>query len=436
MSNDTTRTTPRTRRAAALSVAAAAALLAVTACSGGSDAAEDGDVTLRFTWWGAEHRNAVTEEVIARYEEQNPGVTIEAENSPWEGYWDRLATQSAGDDAPDVIQMDASYLSEYSERGALLDMDQVDVSSFDDNAVQNGTTDDGLVGVTTGINTMTVLANPELFEQAGMEMPDDESWTWDDYLELTSELREELPEEVYGDGGVPQTADLQIWLRQQGKHLADGDGELGHSVADLEEYFEYQQDLLEADSYPSATVMQEVSGMAPGESPFETGDQAVGRWWSNQVPALSEQAAADFEPLRYPSQSGSSEDNGLWFKSTMMYSVSAATEHPEEAQAFVDFLVNDEEAAEIIGMDRGLPASEGAREVVLDQIDGQEQVVADFIDEVSDEIGEAEPVPPVGFSQLQDIAYRYCNEVFFGRLTPAEAAEQMHAEMQEALDRG
>ncbi|MDS2171443.1 ABC transporter substrate-binding protein [Nesterenkonia sp. CL21] len=423
---------PRWTRLAAVGCAG---VIALTACGGDGGAAsgEGGDVTLRFAWWGAEHRNALTEEIVALYEEQNPHVTISTEYSDWEGYWDQLATQTAGGGAPDVIQMDDTYLREYADRGALLPMDDLDTSGFEQDVVDNGTTEDGLMGITTGINTMAVLANPDLFEDAGLEIPDDTTWTWEDYADLTSELNETLGDGYWGDGGVPQTVDLQIWLRQQGKNLTTDDGELGFTVEDAEEYLEFQQELVERGSYPPASIMQEESNAAPGESIFEQSEQAVGRWWSNMVPGLSDLAGVDFELLRYPSATGSSEDNGLWFKATMMFSVTSQTEHPEEAQAFVDFLVNSEEAAEITGMDRGLPANEVSREVVLDQLEGQELAVAEFIEEVEDEIGEAEPVPALGFSGLQDIAYRYCDEVFFDRLSPAEAAERMHAEMQDAI---
>jgi len=88
---------------------------------GGGGGGEDG-VGLTFTWWGNEVRNANTSEMIAAYVEANPGITIEEQPGEWASYWDRLATQTAGNTAPDVIQMDMAYISEYGQRGALLDL--------------------------------------------------------------------------------------------------------------------------------------------------------------------------------------------------------------------------------------------------------------------------------------------------------------------------
>ena len=214
--------------------------LALTACGGG----DDGDVTLTFTWWGSDSRHQATHEIIDLFEEQNPGITIEPSFSDWAGYWDQLATQTAGGQSPDIIQMDPDYLREYAERGALLELDQVDVSGLDEEALENGRTpEEGLVGVTTGINSMVMMANADIFAEAGVEMPDDETWTWDDYLEITSEITENV-EGVYGATGPGQPTDFQMWLRQQDKHLTDDDGALGFEPADAEEYFEHLLDLM------------------------------------------------------------------------------------------------------------------------------------------------------------------------------------------------
>ena len=48
--------------------------------------------------------------------------------------------------APDIIQMDMAYISEYGTRGALLDLKDVDVSKFVEGTVDSGKINDKLVG--------------------------------------------------------------------------------------------------------------------------------------------------------------------------------------------------------------------------------------------------------------------------------------------------
>src|SRR5687767_13101796 len=101
---------PRRLRAVA-AVAIATSLLAASACGGdsGGGANADGEVTLRFNWWGSDTRHKITQEVIDAFQKENPKIKIKGEYGEWSGYWDKLATTVAANDAPDVIQMDEKY---------------------------------------------------------------------------------------------------------------------------------------------------------------------------------------------------------------------------------------------------------------------------------------------------------------------------------------
>ena len=90
----------------------------------------------------------------------NPDVKIEGQPGEFTSYWDKLATQTAGGTAPDIIQMDMNYISEYGTRKALLDLKDVDVSKFVEGTVDSGKINDTLVGVNAGINSAIIFANP------------------------------------------------------------------------------------------------------------------------------------------------------------------------------------------------------------------------------------------------------------------------------------
>src|SRR6185312_15771052 len=68
---------------------AAAGALALAGCAGGGGGS-GGAASMQFAWWGSTARHN--------------------------------ATQPAGGNAPDVIQMDYSYIGEYARRGSLLDL--------------------------------------------------------------------------------------------------------------------------------------------------------------------------------------------------------------------------------------------------------------------------------------------------------------------------
>ncbi len=421
--------TARMTRFAALGTVAAVGL---TACGAGASG-EDEDVTLRFSWWGADTRHQLTQDVIDAFEEEHPDITVEGEFGSWDGYWDQLATQTAADDAPDIMQMDEQYIREYADRGALLALDDVDVSQVDESVVENGRIDGEMYGTTIGINSFVMVANPELFEEAGVEMPDDTTWTWDEYADLAVELSEDL-DGAWGAGAPREPSGFTLWLRQHGAHLSGEDGGLGFEPADAEGYFQFYLDLLEEGGTPPAEAISEDQNIGKEQSLTGSGELALGTWWSNEAVALADAAGVEMELLRFPSPTGEAEDAAPWYKSSQFLSASAGTDHPEEAQEFIDFFANSTEAGQILKAERGLPPNSEVRSMVSEGMEGMQRSTADYIDAIEPEVGEPEPVTAAGGSEFGSILYRYQDEVFFGRRSPAEAAAAMHAEMEAELE--
>ena len=64
---------------------------------------------LRCFWWGNPDRDKRTKTLLDTYGQKN-NLQIAAETVGWGDYWTKLATQVAGGNAPDLIQMDYRYL--------------------------------------------------------------------------------------------------------------------------------------------------------------------------------------------------------------------------------------------------------------------------------------------------------------------------------------
>ena len=86
------------------------------------DAGGSGSKKLVMAWWGNQVRNERTQQALDKYHELNPDVEVEGQFNQWNDYWQKLATDSAGDALPDVIQMDYSYIDQYVNSGQLLDL--------------------------------------------------------------------------------------------------------------------------------------------------------------------------------------------------------------------------------------------------------------------------------------------------------------------------
>ena len=417
--------------------AAAAAVLALSACGGGaSPQSADGTVELRFSWWGSDKRAQLTQAAIAAFEAENPKIKIKPEYGDWSGYWDKLATQVAANDAPDIIQMDEKYITEYSSRGALLDLSKygIDTSKLDEAALNAGKSEDGLTGIAAGINAATIVANPAVFQAAGVPLPDDKTWTWEDFGRIAAEVTAKSPRGTYGAAAYgTDEASLGVWLRQNGKSLYTSDGKLGFEPADIAKWWEFLKELSEKKAVPSASEVVEAEAAPLDQSGLATGKNGLAFWWSNQLPALEKAAGSDLQILRFPSNTGKAADTQLWYKASQFWSASSRTKHPEETAKFIDFLANNKKAGEALLADRGVHPNSDVRAAIEPKLTPADIKVVKFIDQIKDELGEAPAPPPKGAGAIQEIVKRYTSEVLFNRLSTDEAGKKAHDEMKSAI---
>jgi multiple sugar transport system substrate-binding protein len=417
--------------------AAAAVVMALSACGGGAAPQSDGGpVELRFSWWGSDKRAQVTQAAIDAFEAENPNIKIKPEYGDWSGYWDKLATQVAANDAPDIIQMDEKYITEYSTRGALLDLSkyEVDTSKLDEAALNAGKGEKGLTGIAAGINAATILANPAVFQAAGVELPDDKTWTWDDFERISAEVTAKSPKGTYGAAAYgTDEASLGVWLRQNGKTLYTSDGKLGFEPSDIAAWWAFLKQLSENKAVPSASEVVEAEAAPLDQSGLATGKNGLAFWWSNQLPALEKAAGSDLQILRFPSTTGKAADAQLWYKASQFWSASSRTKHPEETAKFINFLANSEKAGEALLADRGVYPNSDVRAAIESKLTPADIKVVKFIDQIKDELGEAPAPPPKGAGAIQEIVKRYTSEVLFNRQSTDDAGKKAHDEMKSAI---
>jgi multiple sugar transport system substrate-binding protein len=413
--------------------ALAAVALALTGCGGSPSGTSDGPVTLRVSWWGSDVRHKMTQELIAAFEAENPDINVEGEYGDWSGYWDKLATQVASQDAPDVIQMDAAYLGEYAGRGALLELPDVDLSKFEQAVADAGKVEGKQYAVTAGINAQVVLANPALVAASGVTIPDDSTWTWEEYNKTAAAITGASADGVYGSGAVTGDAATNLWLRQHGKTLFTEDGKLGFDENDLKGWYEYQADMQDSKAAPPASVTTEDANASIDQQGMSTNRYAMAWYWSNQLGAVSNASGQALEILRPPSLEGAAADAEQYYKSSQFWSASSRSKHPAEAQKFIDFLVNNSKAGDIGLADRGIPANSEVRAAIAGKLSPADAASAKFIDDIADELGDAVPVPPAGSSAVAEILNRFALEVHFSRMSPADAAKKAVDEAKSAL---
>ena len=169
-----------------LGLAAAATTMGLTGCAPGSSESgggggDAGTADLAFAWWG--NPTSATRTPRPRStptSKANPGVKIAAQPGEFGSYWDKLATQTAGNTAPDIIQMDMAYISEYGNRGALLDLARGGHLQVRRGHGRLGQDQRHLVRHQRRHQLPGRAGQPEgLREGQAWTCPDDKTWTWD-----------------------------------------------------------------------------------------------------------------------------------------------------------------------------------------------------------------------------------------------------------------
>ncbi|TPE70767.1 ABC transporter substrate-binding protein [Halalkalibacterium halodurans] len=417
-------------------------LLVLAGCSSGTSNEVDGeqeagneDVVLRVAWWGGQERHDMTIEAIELFEEKYPHIQVDPEFTSWDNYWERLTTQAAGNNLPDVIQMDNSKLNEYSSRGLVIDLQSliadgtINLDDVDD-VYQDMNVQDGSVwAVSAGSNALAAIYNEEMLEEQGIQL--EPGYTYEDFYEAMQTLKENIDGDFYGyDFGNAEYEMFFVYARQNGESFYNEDGTgLGFENQTLIDFLTFVKQMVDDGvAPPHALTLEYIQG---GESLL--GDQMAGAAMaaSNGIIGLQQSTEHQLGLMLLPSLDGGVHGN--WIRPSMSYSISSHSEQQEAAALFIDFLTNDLEANEILKAERGVPISSKVREHLAPMVDGPIAKTFEFLELVANYTSPADPLPPPGESEVRGAFLRMIESVKYERLSIEEATEQFRQEAEQIL---
>ncbi|WP_213453860.1 ABC transporter substrate-binding protein [Rhizomonospora bruguierae] len=403
-------------------LAVAAPLMFGAAACGDDKSGDDGKVELSFFWWGGDARAKLTEQALDLYTTKHPNVTFKKTWQANQGYFDKLATLTAGGDAPDIFQIDDNYLTEYAARNVTLDLmsykdsGKLDVSKFPESLWKYGLVDGKLAGLAFGENTQGMVYNKTLLEKNGLPEPTI-GMSWQELIDWAAQVtaKTKIP------GTQDPSADYKafwIWLRQNGKDMYK-DGGLGFTAEDVTAWFQMWKDAAAKKATPTADVIHEGNDTDITKQLVVTGRAATSFVWVNQMPELKKNTKDELGVVSYPG-----DPSAQWARASMYFSVFRNSKHKDAAVDVINFLANDPEAGEILGTDRGLPSNQDIRKTVADTTtDPAMKQSIEVETELATKFGPSPQVPLKGHSKVRSELVKAAENVQYGRQTPAEAAE-------------
>ena len=413
--------------AAALTITGA---LALSGCAGGAGAEDSAtvdpneNVTLNFSWWGNDDRAERYGDLIAAFNEEHPNIKINGTFTDFPSYWEKRQTEAAGGGLPDVWQFSDSYLRQYGEPGLLLDLNQVsdyiDFDAFDEGLLGTGTLDGNQYSLPTGYSAWAVFQNEDLNGELGIE-PYEGGTGFADYSAWMASVTTASGGSVYG--GTDYTQRIQNFenvLRQDGGNLYTEKGELGFTEAELAAFWK-SGDADRAGVTIPQSKLEEITPVSGFGAKLATSEMS----WSNFLGGyLAESGSANISLTAPPTDNAKAKD--LYRQAGLQMAISKTTKHPEAAATFLDFVVNSPEAGAIFGTTVGFPAS--STKLAGATLEGADLQVSQYLESVADRIGDAPPIPVVGYGSLEQTFWDLGKSIGLGAISIDDAVAQFFDE--------
>lgn len=365
--------------------------------------------------------------MIAAFEAANPGITVKVETAPFDQYFTKLQTLLAGDDAPDVFELNYENFVTYASKDALLDLtpflsaDPGAAERFYPRALEAFALDGVQYGLPESFSDVVLFYNKDLFDAAGLAYPTAD-WTWQQEIEAAQKL-------TNADAGVWGTfSPVQFWefyktAAQNGCSVFDAAGAVTINQPACVEALAYMVDLI--NEYKVAPTDADLGGVSDGDL-FKQGKLAMlptGIWMFSSFAESDVNWDIALEP-------GNTQKAHQFFANAV--SISPSSDNQDAAWKWAQFLTSNAEAAKIrVDASWELPALNDEA-LFADWLaitpPASRQIVFDALDTLV--------TPPVieKQSQMQDAVNELLAQVKEGVLTPQEALDQAKEEIEALLE--
>lgn len=346
--------TTRNRMIKAAAVTAAVAL-AITGCSGGGGGGGGGEGDpesgeLNFVYMGDADQQKAFNALFAEFNKKYPDIKLKAVGIPsgnWATFSTTVATRLAGGQKIDIIQVATEGQRLFASKGILEDLgpyieqDQDVVDDYWSDISPNlkkfneefaAGPDGETVFIPGGFNTMTMYLNKEVFDAAGVEIPAEGDWTWDEFVAAGKQIKEKTGAYMMGAASGYFT-DVMPWLTTNGASTFNEDwSQPTYNTPAAVESAEFARSLVEMGLAP------EPGGQFDANTAFKQGKLAAltgGRW---PVLGVRELDMVDKTVVvNWPTQTGNGSPVG-WDA----WNITKKSENKQAAWTFIKFLMSEE----------------------------------------------------------------------------------------------
>jgi oligogalacturonide transport system substrate-binding protein len=413
-------------------------LIALTVCGavfaggGGQQGETRKPVSVRFAWWGADARHEATLKAIDLFMEKNPGINVEAEYQGYDGYQQKIITQLAGGNEPDLLYTHENWFTNLTAQADIFadirTLKEIDLSVYPKGILDVFCIFDGKLQILPSTsNGFGLMVNRDFLKKHNI--PEDYKWTFQNMLEQGARIHKGNPDEhlfALESSAVFQYL-LQNFLYSKTGHfwLDEGTGKFTVTKEELEEFFTWYKAVCDTGAVEPVGEGNLFTAQAYQDPKYINGRLGFLYSWAAIEPYKN--VLGDKLTVAEPPYYEGGKSKAIPFQLGMGISFSGRSKALHEAAMLANFIQTDEQAIMFIGTTRAMPTNPKAQ-ALLRQAGTVDPMVLKMI-----EFTAANPQPRIPLltfdSEVQDIVKDIVEQVAFGRIAPAAAADRFLAEV-------
>ena len=329
-------------------------------------ALSDGPVSMTISWWGGDSRHAAYQDAIKEFQAEHSNITVEPTFAAWSGWEEKMAAAFIAGNAQDVCQVNWNWLYNYSADGSkFVDLNTVskflDLTQWDDAAMDACYVANSQQCVPVSMTGRIFFWNMTTFNKAGItEVPK----TLDDLKAAGKAFQEKLGNDYYPMhlGAYDRMILMVFYLESKyGKDWADPTtSTLNYSEDEIVEGLNFIKSLVDDH------VMMNLKDYYSANS--DTATHQSNEWITGKIAGIFEwdSAASKYaSALDDDNKDGFTvgeeikfgDFNGGFSKVSMGLAITKTSQYVAESATLINFLLNEEKGASIMGSECGIPAS-------------------------------------------------------------------------------
>ncbi|MBW7457698.1 ABC transporter substrate-binding protein [Paenibacillus sepulcri] len=323
-----------------------------TACSGGTsnepnnqanagsgNEPQEEMITLKFWYPGTEDiLTTAVKDIIQKFEDQNPNITVELTSIPWADYFQKLTVSYAGGLQPDVQGLGFGQLISTVNQGKYLDLNpyiEADnwegKEDFFPDILKAGQYENGQYGLLMP-EIRPLAYRKDFFTEAGLD-PNNPPKTLDEIFEYAEKLKKvENGKTVRGGIDIQTSNGEQSYLSLLLLLGEDFYDEKGNPTFDSQTSIDLVQRMV--DLYKSGAIIQANQQQVTG-TPFQNSQAALAFISTSGAAALKQSVGADKIGWVLPPAGKDGKQTALMLGTFL--TASQKSKHPEEAWKFIKF---------------------------------------------------------------------------------------------------